>query len=132
MSEEAQLSALQQASRDELIRLWQAHVQTAVPRGLSRPLLVRAIAWALQAKQSGGHRASTRERLSNLANGRLSSPMAPGTKLIREWQGKVYEVTVLEHGFAYGGRTYSSLTAIARAITGTKWSGPRFFGLTRK
>ena len=58
--------------------------------------------------------------------------MAPGAKLIREWQGKVYEVTVLEHEIAYGGRTYSSLTAIARAITGTKWSGPRFFGLTRK
>lgn len=56
--------------------------------------------------------------------------LKPGTKLVREWQGKVHEVLALEDGqFAYGGKTYPSLTVIAREITGTHQSGPRFFGL---
>lgn len=54
----------------------------------------------------------------------------PGTRLVREWQGKVYEVTILDKGYAWEGRVYPNLTRIATEITGTKWSGPRFFGLT--
>lgn len=56
-------------------------------------------------------------------------PLAPGTRLLREWQGQTHHVTVLASGFEYSGRTWRSLTAISRSITGTAWSGPLFFGL---
>lgn len=131
MSEHGNLSELEKMSRDALIDLWRAHVQSAVPRGLSRPLMIRAIAWSLQAKQHGEFRAATWARLTNRADGSEERRLAPGTKLIREWRGNVHEVTVLEHGFDYDGNIHKSLSAIAREITGTKWSGPRFFGLKR-
>jgi len=54
----------------------------------------------------------------------------PGTRLVREWQGRVHEVVVLDEGFLWSGKRHGSLSEIARAITGTRWSGPRFFGLT--
>ena len=59
----------------------------------------------------------------------LTEKLAPGTRLLREWQGQTHHVTVLDHGFEYAGKTYRSLTAITRLITGTPWSGPQFFGL---
>lgn len=132
MNDGTNLSELEQASREELIRLWRAHVQSSVPRSLSRSLMIRAIAWALQAKQFGGYRPATLARLSKRTDGATTRRLAAGTKLIREWNGMVHEVSVLENGFAYRGEVYNSLSAIARKITGTKWSGPRFFGLYRQ
>ncbi len=62
--------------------------------------------------------------------GRLAEPrIKPGTRLVRVWQGSLHEVTVLDAGFSYRGQTYASLSVIARQITGTRWSGPQFFGL---
>lgn len=129
MNEDTNLSELERASRDVLIGLWRSHVQSFVPRSLSRPLMIRAIAWALQAKQFGGHRPATLACLGKRADGATVRRVAAGTKLIREWHGMVHEVTVLENGFDYRGEAYKSLSAIARKITGTRWSGPRFFGL---
>ena len=93
----------------------------------------------MQEKSFGGLSPTLRQRLRRLgeelrATGRISSvgtqpAFKPGTRLIREWQGRTHEVTVLEHGFQWNGETYRSLSAVARAITGTRWNGHVFFGL---
>lgn len=123
------LESLPRATRAELAALWRTHIQPEVPRGLSRALMARAVAWALQAERMGGFSTKTRRRLDGLTSPKSSTAPSPGARLIREWNGETHEVIVLEQSFVYRGRTYSSLTAIAREITGAKWSGPRFFGL---
>ena len=104
---------------------------------MSRVFLLRALAYGIQEKALGGLDRTTRRRLdraaADLAAGRTPAPpgprIKPGTRLLREWQGKVYEVIVLEKGVQYRGDSWPSLSAVAREITGTRWSGPRFFGL---
>jgi hypothetical protein len=105
---------------------------------IRRDLLVLAIAWKLQEKVHGGLTAAQKRKLSNIAaelktGGYLSAGpvirMKPGTRLIREWQGKTHGVLVLDDGFEWNGKRHRSLSAIAREITGTHWSGLRFFGL---
>jgi len=109
-----------------------------VPRYASRAFLVRAVAYGLQAEVYGGLDAETRRLLKKAgqANAKPSRPqprrLSKGSKLFREWHGEVHEVLVLEKGFAWRGKTYSSLSAIARAITGTNWNGWAFFGLKRR
>jgi hypothetical protein len=106
---------------------------------MSRNILVRSIAYRVQERAFGGLNPSTRRRLdraaADLAAGRTPAPPAPklkpGTRLLREWQGNVHEVIVLEKGVDYRGKSWPSLSAVAREITGTRWSGPRFFGLTK-
>jgi hypothetical protein len=111
------------------------------PPGLSRSILVRALAYRLQEVALGGLSRSTRRRLAKAAIGSTDGPAVrpipilqpePGTVLIREWHGVAYQVTVLVHGVRYGGEDYRSLSQVARLITGTRWSGPAFFGLRGK
>jgi hypothetical protein len=111
------------------------------PPGLSRSLLLRALAYRLQEAALGGLSRSTRRRLARAASGSTDGPTVtpfpslrpePGTVLIREWHGVAYHVTVLDHGVRYGGEHYRSLSQVARLITGTRWSGPAFFGLRGK
>jgi hypothetical protein len=111
------------------------------PPGLSRSLLLRALAYRLQEVALGGLSRSTRRRLAKAAGGSTDGPAAtpvpilqppPGTVLIREWHGVAHHVTVLDHGVHYGGEHYRSLSQVARLITGTRWSGPAFFGLRGK
>jgi hypothetical protein len=99
---------------------------------------VRGIGYRLQALQHGGLSKSTRRKLKTLAKmfrteGRVAPDpglsLKPGARLVREWHGRTHTVTVTEDGFDYDGATYASLTKIAKKITGTHWSGPRFFGL---
>jgi len=136
-------------TRDELAVLWQRRWRRPPPKGLSRRLLEGNAAWLLQAEVSGGLAAVTRRRLNALArsstddrnnafNGgqpNTAIPTAghrklrPGSRLVRQWQGRSHVIEVIEGGFIYEGNKYTSLTSIARAITGTRWSGPRFFGL---
>jgi hypothetical protein len=82
-------------------------------------------------RQSVGTREVDRVALGlrRAASASPAESLSPGTRLLREWQGQTHRVTVLTQGFEYGGRTYRSLTAIARVITGMSWSGPLFFGL---
>ena len=119
---------------------WANHYRSGAPSALSPELLQRAIGYKIQEKALGGLNRQTQLRLSTLksASGRgkastaeRSSPkLKSGTKLLREWQGKVHEVLALDDGrFAYAGKTYRSLTTIARQVTGIHQSGPRFFGL---
>jgi hypothetical protein len=96
------------------------------PPHKSRGDLVRLVlGWHLQALKFGGLSASDLRRL----HGVKSPSLSIGSRLIRVWQGETHQVTVLKDGFLYNGKTWKSLSAIARAITGTAWSGPVFFGL---
>ena len=104
----------------------------------SPDLLIRAITWRLQSRTHGDLSRSTRQRLARFAQqldtrgdtGQIpASPPAPGTRLVREWNERTIEVTVLEAGYMFDDRHFTSLSQIARHVTGTQWSGPRFFGL---
>lgn len=106
---------------------------------MSRGLLVRALAYRMQENVLGGLDRTTQRRLdraaADLAAGRsFAAPGAkikPGTRLLREWNGRVHEVIVLEGKVQYRDQSWPSLSAVAREITGTRWSGPRFFGLLK-
>ena len=104
----------------------------------SPDLMARAISWRVQARAQGDMTRSVRQRLAQLAvqmeKGEgdcvVASPsMSPGTRLLRNWNGRMVEVTILEDGYQFEDRLYTSLSQIAEHVTGTHWSGPRFFGL---
>ncbi len=103
-------------------------------------LLQRALAYHIQERAEGGLSKAALKRLAHLGDprgnvGRPPRPapprLRPGTRLVREWRGSVHQVTVGEDGFDYRGARYASLSRIAREITGTRWSGPLFFGLRK-
>src|SRR5215469_12785066 len=130
------LSRLSTLDLGELRELWCQLYKTKTAPRLSRELLVRAVAYRLQEVASGGPRLELQRRLRQIGlelqqTGRLRirSRLKPGTRLLREWRGRNHEVLVLDHGFSWQGTHYRSLSAIARRITGTAWSGPLFFGL---
>jgi len=103
-----------------------------IPKNASQGFFKGHLAWAAQAIEAGYDPVSLRRNLVKKAQlaGRPSAPIyKPGTRLIREWQGVTHEVTIEEKGFIWNGFRYRSLSRIALEITGTKWSGPRFFGL---
>jgi len=101
----------------------------APPRMRSKDLLARLLAWRIQADAFGGLDAVTLRLLKSERAAPPAVDLAPGTRLAREWQGRRHEVEVLERGFRHDGRIYGSLSEVARAITGTRWNGLRFFGL---
>jgi DUF2924 family protein len=132
------LARLPMLDLDELREEWRRlNKVDACPR-LSRDLLVRAVAYRLQELALGGLRPEPQRRLrqiamelkqAGVATIRLRPQLPSGTRLMREWRGRRYEVVVLDVGFSWQGAHYRSLSAIARTITGTPWSGPLFFGL---
>lgn len=114
------------------------HPERQMPTRLSRDLMVRTIAWKLQEQAHGALSPVIYRKLERLAaqlerSGTLDIEreisLKPGTALVREWRGETYRVTAADSGFLYDGRAFESLSEVARAITGTRWSGPRFFGL---
>lgn len=134
------LEALPSLSPDELRKEWRRLYRSQPPR-LSRDLLVRALAYRIQELRHGGISKATSRKLAALVQARRSDgeivpegaqKIRAGARLVREWNGRTHTVTVEEDGFSYAGRNYRSLSAIARAITGARWSGPRFFGLAAK
>jgi Protein of unknown function (DUF2924) len=124
------LGRLERASRHHLAELWAAYFATAPPSRTSRALLTRAVAYKMQEHALGGLCATTRRLLSeeDAKPARPGRTIRPGTVLIREWQGVAHHVTVGKHGVQYREKPYRSLSAVARLITGARWSGPRFFG----
>ena len=131
---------LQSQSRGDLVGLFTKLYGTTPPKRTRHDLLVRAISFRLQEKAYGGHSAGVRRRLRSLAEelrqtGTIeikgTTLVKPGTRLMREWQGAIHEVTVGDDGFVYRDDRYRSLSQIARTITGTRWSGPAFFGLNQ-
>jgi len=137
---EAQLSALTDLTPEQLRVAWRRHYRVPPPRGLSRDMLIRAIAYKIQEHAFGGLSKSTLRRLTTLARA-LDNPegpsrepypsLKPGTKLVREWGGTTHTVLVLDDGFEYLGQRYASLTKVAAVISGLHRSGPAFFGLKR-
>jgi Protein of unknown function (DUF2924) len=133
----AQLSSMK---KWELWALWKQLFKRTAPPRIRRELLIRILTFRIQEHIHGGLSAETRKRLRELARQFSVNPAAgiqgvsrikPGTRLIRDWRGQSHHVTVLERGYSYAGKRYSSLSQIARLITGTRWSGPLFFGLKK-
>lgn len=131
-----QLDALPRKSKAELKALWREMFGQPHPAYAHKDFLVRALAYRIQENAYGGLDPKVRRRLlliaEKLESGKaVTAPLRikPGTRLVREWSGDTHVVTVLEEGFEYRSKRYSSLSEIARAITGTRWSGPAFFGL---
>lgn len=152
-----EIAGLGKLPREDLTRRWQEAYEVAPPKSLHRDLLIRSAAWHVQAKRWGSLSPATRRTLkaaigdleraiaarrqgpaaagesTSSGMGQTAGPRrkqpAPGARLIREWNGKRHVITVIEGGFVFEAKVYTSLTAIAHQITGTHWSGPRFFGL---
>ena len=136
------LAALKNMTVNELKADWQALFDAPAPNN-SRTFLESRMAYRIQELTYGGPDKQTRRLLDLLANevegtltrkSQIADPRNPvvGTKLIREWDGIAHTVTVLKEGFEWGGQRYKSLSAVARAITGTRWNGYRFFGLRER
>ncbi len=117
----------------ELKAAWAAEFCRNPPRGLGRDLLLRTLAWRIQEKAFGGHDKATERLLEahgqKKAGDARCQRLKAGTVLVREFGGARHTVTIVPEGFVWQEKTYSSLTAIARVITGSNWNGPRFFGL---
>ena len=132
------LSRLTALNLGELRQQWRALYKADASPHLSRELILRAVAHRMQEVALGGLRPQRQRQLRQVAQ-RLKqigaanlppfSELKPGTRLVREWQGRTYEVMVLDDGFSWQGTHHRSLSAIAKKITGTAWSGPLFFGL---
>ena len=132
-----QLEELRNCSSSVLREQWRSVFRTVTP-DLAPDLMRRAIAWRLQERFHGGLAPSVMKAITALqmrmardgGTGAIAAPtLKPGTRLVREWHGKTYNVLVCDAGYEHDGRRYRSLSQIAREITGAAWSGPRFFGL---
>ena len=147
------IQALQQMTTAQLREEWR-RVMGGEPRSYHRTWLWKRLAWAIQAKEYGGLSARAQQRLEELlpyaeiwmplgrkafqgvgtaseASGRDGRALCPGTVLTRLYKGRTVAVTVLGDGFEYEGQRYGSLTAVAKAVTGSHWNGRHFFGLTK-
>jgi hypothetical protein len=122
---------------------WRNVFRRQPPPHLPRHLLFRMLAYRLQADHLGDLDGESRRLLDNAVSpeaagkravddSRMTADVRPGTILAREWSGRMQRVAVLAKGFAWNGKTYPSLSKVAFAITGTRWNGPRFFGLRDK
>lgn len=133
------LARLAEMAGEELKAEWARRYGTPAPN-LSPELLRLGIGYQLQEQKHGGISRGTRTLLRQVAARARESgdkkPMprklTPGTRLVRDWHGVGHTVIVLDDGFEYDGQHWKTLTAVARAITGTHWNGPRFFGLTQR
>ena len=135
-----QIGELLNRSTSELRLSWRQLHHTGPPQGLSRDLLIRALSHHLQEHAAGGASRALRRRLHTLAREfeKRSASFDPGivprtgTTLLRQWRGHAHTVLVRKDGFEHDGQHYRSLSVIAERITGAHWSGPRFFGLTKR
>lgn len=121
-----ELSAM---SRDDLVAVWRNHFGTQAPRKMRSNTLARILSCEQQWEQSGENRAAIRRKLERvIETDQKSVPAASeGTRLIREWHGREHIVDVIDGAYHWNGKSWKSLSAIAREITGARWSGPRFF-----
>jgi hypothetical protein len=135
---EEDLAELAKAPIRHLRLRWQTMFRSEPPAAFGPDLLRRSIAQKVQEQRYGGLSGPVQRQLSQIVNamakkpnGRIELPkrIKPGSVLIRTWKDKSHRVVVLDEGFAFEGGTYASLSEIAREITGTRWNGPKFFGL---
>jgi hypothetical protein len=131
---EAEVDLIRSLGLDALRARWRATFGRTPPTGLTKDIMGRMLAWRIQEQAFGGIDRATLKLLEGLAKGEKSGlerkrHLKAGTVLIREYRGERHTVTVVPDGFLWQGVTYGSLSTIAHEITGTKWNGPRFFGL---
>ena len=135
---EGRLAELPELSRAALCELWKEHFGSSPTTQVRRDLMIPILAYRIQEKVFGSLKAGTRTRLRQLAEGFANNSqhvvqskptLKPGTRLVREWRDEVHLVNVQASGYEYKGGRYKSLSQIARLITGTRWSGPLFFGI---
>jgi hypothetical protein len=137
---ETEIASLFDRSTQELRLAWRKLHHTEPPFGISRDLLIRALAHQLQEQSYGGTGRGLQRRLQTLTGERekrgassdLGAALKTGTTLVRQWRGHTHAVLVRDDGFEYEGQPYRSLSVIAKRITGAHWSGPRFFGLIKR
>jgi hypothetical protein len=129
-----ELNGLARLSRHSLSARWAALYGRAPPPRTSRALMIRAVAYKLQELVYGGLSAASRRALvgKGIATAAQPREVRPGTMLLREWRGVAHQVTIIEEGVVYRGKLHRSLSEVARIITGSRWSGPTFFGLKAK
>lgn len=130
------LVSLKNHGRRQLRERWRELFRAAPPIAFTPDILVRGIAWRLQERAMGGLSASARLLVVKAGQAPASRPkrtssLRLGNRLVRRWRGRTYVVDVTADGLVHDGAKFGSLTEIARHITGTRWSGPRFFGLTQ-
>jgi Protein of unknown function (DUF2924) len=127
---EAEVDQIRSLGIDAIRKRWRSMFRATPPPGLTKDIMGRMIAYRIQEQAYGGLDRDTIKLLNRLARGEkpneLNRRLKPGTVLVREYQGERHTVTVVPDGFVWQGATYSSLSSIARAITGTAWNGPRF------
>ena len=136
------VSELEELSKTALLVHWKTVLKQKPPAHVSRALLVQALAYRLQERTCGKLKPKTLRKLyasardaadkTEPASGNPVAQLHPGVCLMREWQGTMHQITVTETGFVWRGESFRSLSAVARKITGARWSGPRFFGLKKK
>ena len=135
---DAEIAALPGLGRAGLRERWRSLFKNAPPTAFTPDLLARGIAWRLQEKALGGLSPEARRLLriggkgeaAGRRRGSLARPtLRPGNRLVRRWRGRTYVVEVTESGLIHDEERFDSLSAVARKITGTRWSGPKFFGL---
>jgi hypothetical protein len=131
---EVEIDHIRSLGLDALRQRWRSMFGATPPIGLTKDLIARMIAYRIQEEAFGGLDRETIKLLGRLARSNapgkeLNRRLKPGTVLVREYKGARHTVTVVPGGFAWNGTTYGSLSTVARAITGTSWNGPRFFGL---
>lgn len=136
---QAEIARVSDLGLAELRVIWEQRIGTPPPI-VSTALTRRWLAWELQAQLRGGFDLATRRRLRQVGKSLRANPAAcpvrrpnpaPGSVLMREWNGVTHRVLVLDEGFSWNAERYFSLSEIALRITGTRWSGPRFFGLRK-
>jgi hypothetical protein len=132
-----QIAGLPAMSKPELLTVWGENFREAPPASLRKDLMVPILAYRIQEREYGGLANTTPKKLREIAKsiepgkqaqGKRSSGLGHGTRLVRSWRGEVHEVEVSNGSFTYRGKQFSNLSQIAREITGTRWSGPLFFG----
>ena len=140
-SVEKQLETLPAMARADLAKLWQRLFDSVADPKIRRPAMIRFLSYRIQEQAYGSLSATSERRLRQLAGEVAGNPnlktssapnIQPGTRLVREWQNQVHLVNVEAKGYEYRGARYQSLSEIARLITGTRWSGPLFFGIRSK
>ena len=135
-----QIAALPSLNKAQLLAIWAENFSKDPPPNLRKELMVPILAYRIQEREFGGLSHGARRRLKEVAaslktekpcQGRPDSAPQTGTRLLRMWHGEMHEVIATGNGYLYKGHTYSSLSKIAREITGTRWSGPLFFGVRK-
>ncbi len=127
-----EIAGLSALPRADLVEHWIELHGSAPLKTMTKDLFVRGIAYEMQVQQRGGLAQAEKRALAALARGKGNpnpGAIKAGTRLYRSWQGVTHEVLVMDSGYSWRGKSYASLSEVARAITGTRWSGPRFFGL---